>query len=528
MGTYRVSTFELDQGLDVDSVSDIFSQINRQGKKLTSVEMLNGVLAIHGIRFKRMVERAKSDLSQKGFLMGRSDADIVRMMLIRTHPESRYDSTHFELLVPGRRSSAASGESILIDSPDEFAHLWEEASSAMLEALQALKEETHFGSSTGPGVTEFLRFEGMIPVYCELWRRAKGSRKRLDLVKQWYWASVLMERYFRTETEAVGSRDCREVEAAFSGAEPEPSAIRHFKSRFGPGQIQASGIEGQRSLLYRAILGLLCSFRPLDWRSGRQSDSSDLVDIPMVSPAWCTVHGVSRDLAESVFNLVLVDRRVQDMMEGRLPHEFLPEVFGVRSNETRDKILRSHCVSEEAYEVLLRNPFGPEEYEQFILLRERELLRRLGSDLYNVEFNVVPEIRDLERRVSAIEVSLRDCIADTLEAAGRDLPDHVKGAIRTRIRDERKRQPSFARDALESIRGQLEFSDLRELEAVVEHESTWPLFKEQFVDKQAFKRWFTGLADFRNADAHNRTAGAPVAKAGEGAVSWFEDVLASR
>ena len=75
--------------------------------------------------------------------------------------------------------------------------------------------------------------------------------------------------------------------------------------------------------------------------------------------------------------------------------------------------------------------------------------------------------------------------------------------------------------------GQLEYFDLRELQAVITSKSLWPRFEPMFRTKETVAVRFGQLAELRNAIRHSRTLTDVAIKDGEAATLWFDGMLCS-
>ena len=66
-----------------------------------------------------------------------------------------------------------------------------------------------------------------------------------------------------------------------------------------------------------------------------------------------------------------------------LPNKYIPKMFDGSSEDQVKTILESHLISPTAIDILLRNPFGPDDYEDFINERQKTILDAIEDLLIN-------------------------------------------------------------------------------------------------------------------------------------------------
>ena len=523
---YQISYIELDEDLGRESVIDIFTQINRQGRQLTPFDMINAQLSLKGIHLKDLAAQAHKALDADGFRLERNDADLIRIMLIRSHPDHRYDSPTWQTILPFTKPREQGNSSALFGTNAEFHREWNAAVASLRDGLAALKTECHYGSAATARVSDFVPFVGMIPAYCALRSLAGESRRKRSQVRQWYWASVLTERYYRADSEALGSKDYRETVDWFEAVEQAPSAVSEFKQQFGPGKIGEAGVAGQQVPLYRSVMSLMFAMEPRDFQSGEQADAEEVVEVPVVPTEWCKENGVARDAYDSVFNLMLVPKKAQAVMGKRMPSAYFPELLSRHGEDRAEMILRSHFISRDAYNILRRQDFEPSDFSRFLHERERLFLDSIGEEIFDgARLGIPVRPRDLLNRREAIEKNLRELIGDVLLHAERRIPDNIRPKLKGRSQAEHQRHPGTESPANLEQKTLLEFADLTDLQAIITNKLLWELFEPTFKNKEHLTHRFDGLVGVRISDAHVRSATASATLDGEAAVEWFERAL---
>ena len=386
----RIPVMVLPEDVSEIAVSETFQQINRRGTKLRPFELLNAVVSLQDVSPRNMLRAMLPTMEAEGLSWDRTQDDLVRMMFIRTHPESRYelDGDAYEGLVPGMLPTGANRASPLIKSAEDFRSHWESVQQGYLLGLRALRDETHYGKNVPDNPGHFVPFNGMIPVYCSLVTDAGGSVIRRLRVNQWYWASVLTERYSSSgsgrQSSRIGSQDYREVRAWFTDDEAVPEAVNVFRNEFGFGLFSAANgqqrtraqgfVEGVRNLMF--------TFTPCDWLDGNEIPAANVNEYEIVPVAQCAQMGVGNTAARSVFNTMLVDQASQEDIQENLPNVYLPGFLRQLRSELQRKVLASHCISNAAYDILCREPFTASDFEEFLRERQAEFLRRIAVEVF--------------------------------------------------------------------------------------------------------------------------------------------------
>ena len=70
-------------------------------------------------------------------------------------------------------------------------------------------------------------------------------------------------------------------------------------------------------------------------------------------------------------------------------------------------ILESHFVSPAAFDILRRDPFGPDDFEAFLAERQRTLQDAIEDLLVKERLDLPPQLRELDAQVEAVELTLR-------------------------------------------------------------------------------------------------------------------------
>ena len=124
----------------------------------------------------------------------------------------------------------------------------------------------------------------------------------------------------------------------------------------------------------------------------------------------------------------------------------------------------SHFISPAALAILLRAPFKPEDYEDFIAERQRTLIEAIENLLIKERLDLSPQLRELDQQVEEIELALRSRISDTLGGEAARLPPHVAQKAEERILAAAKKNAVIDSDEYKMLARRLEYCDFRELQ----------------------------------------------------------------
>ena len=90
-----------------------------------------------------------------------------------------------------------------------------------------------------------------------------------------------------------------------------------------------------------------------------------------------------------------------------MPNTYLPELIEQSGETTVRGILESHFISPIAFDILLRKPFGPDDFEAFIAERQRTLQDAIENLLIKERLDLTPKLRDLDAETEQVELNLR-------------------------------------------------------------------------------------------------------------------------
>jgi hypothetical protein len=264
-----------------------------------------------------------------------------------------------------------------------------------------------------------------------------------------------------------------------------------------------------------------------DWMTGDVPQHGDLDDHHIVPDSWGKKN-IKGGLANSILNRTPLSADTnRNVIKARLPNSYLPELIKQNGEQTVRQILESHFISSAAFNILLRDPFGSDDFEQFIAERQRTVQDAIENLLIKERLDLSPALRDLDAGTEKVELKLRAAIDLDLGSDVSQVPPHLIQKVDARIAKATKKNAALDSDRYQSLSGKLEYFDLRELQDVVLGKGVWGKFESRFGSKETAANKFDQLAELRNAIRHSRAVSDIVRKEGEAAILWFERLLAN-
>jgi hypothetical protein len=321
----------------------------------------------------------------------------------------------------------------------------------------------------------------------------------------------------------MSARDYLDVKAWFDDDVAEPALIGEFRGRFKALDLRRETKRG--SSVYNGIFNLLVLRGARDWMAGTVPQYGDLDDHHIVPKSWGKEQGLGSTVDSILNRTPLTADTNRKVINDRLPNEYLPELITANGEAAVRAILESHFVSPAAFDILRRDPFGPDDFDAFLAERQRTLQDAIEDLLVKERLDLPPQLRELDAQVEAAELALRGTIAASLGGDAAALPPHVLQKIDERLQAAAKKNAALDLDYYQTLAGRLEYADLREVQDAILSKTNWPLFQARFANKETLSKRFDQLAELRNGIRHSRTVDEVTRKEGEAALLWFQQVL---
>lgn len=520
---FQISYIELDRELEIDKVCDIFTQINSKGVRLDVFDLMNALLKPKGIQLKALWREAAPRLE---FIeAGKLNVYILQVMSIlrQTYCSPKY----LYHLLPGverrtRNSDGTFETQVMINSPDEFVDRWNQAVKALEDAVARLRHPHEFGVSK----SAYLPYFAILPVFAAALAEVKRQPAENRLAAEgrfrlWYWASIFTNRY-SASSETTAARDIQDLRTWFQDASLEPPVIAQFRALVP--SLDLRGHVKKGDAIYNAIFNLLVIGGARDWVSGAIPQPDELDDHHIVPKSWGT-KALSGNAIDTILNRTpLTGETNRHVIGDRLPNQYLPELIETNGRATVETLMESHFISPQALNILLKDPFTPEDFEAFVRERQRTITHAVQTLLIGGRADLPPGLRELDEDIERIELTLRRLIAIKLENDVQQLPPNVRDKIDPRIAQDIKRNPGLDPERYSELNGALEFADLTEL-LIIMTRSGETRFTEIFPGKELLITKFGQLGALRNNLRHSRTVTDVVRLEGQAAIKWFDSAL---
>ncbi len=521
---YQISFIELDQNLELDKVCDIFTQINSRGVRLSVFDLMNALLKPKGLQLR--VKLWRDAEPRLDFVdSGRMDVYILQVMsiLLQAYCSPKY----LYYLLPGnprpvRGSDGVVRREILVKDTDEFEERWHDAVRAMEKVISLVSHPQEFGAIS----SQYLPYVTILPAFASLQEQARRlpADQRLDAqrkIRLWYWASVFTNRYSGA-VDSTAARDYQDVMAWFANDQAEPASISEFKNSFKDLDLRRETRSG--TSVYNGIFNLLVLRGARDWITGNVPQHGDLDDHHIVPKSWECASTLSTSIDTILNRSPLSGETNREIIGSRLPNQYLPELAA--KNGELMGILESHFISSRAYEILLRDPFTPNDFEDFVTERRASFLEGIQDLLIKQRLDLSPQLRELDADVEEVELNLRHIISERMSNSANGLPEHIRQRIDERLQAAARSNPALDLDYYQTLIGKLEYGDLRELKDIIMNKNLWTLFRDIFPNKELLETRFRQIADLRNSIRHSRTVDDIMRKEGEASILWFRQIIA--
>jgi hypothetical protein len=111
----------------------------------------------------------------------------------------------------------------------------------------------------------------------------------------------------------------------------------------------------------------------------------------------------------------------------------LPELIAQSGESTVRSILESHFISPAAFDILLRDPFSADDFEDFIAERQRAIQDAIENLLIKERFDLAPPLRELDAATEQVELTPRKTVEAILSGGSFEVPSHVLQKVDERI-----------------------------------------------------------------------------------------------
>ena len=377
MEQYHIVSIELDSDIELGKVCDIFTRINSRGVKLDIFDLMNALLNPKNLGLKNMWRKEEAQFE----LVGTEKMNVYVLQVMSILRQNYCSPKHLYNLLPGhkrkvRGSDGLFYEDILVKDKDDFEKLWQLAIKELCSAIELLRHPQEFGVVL-PG---YLPYTAILPAFAAVQSATKElqDERKLDAqhkVKRWYWASVFTNRY-SSAVESTSAGDYQDLKKWFDDDTKEPDLITDAVTFLEALDLRREVRRG--TSIYNGVFNLLVMKGARDWATGTVPlQDGSLDDHHIVPKSWEKNHNLTTSINTILNRTPLSADTNRRVISNHLPNKYLPKLIEGNGEQAVREILESHLISPAAFEILMRDPFTPDDYEDFIKERERTLLEEI-------------------------------------------------------------------------------------------------------------------------------------------------------
>lgn len=531
LGNYQVSYILLDEELELNRVCDIFTHINSKGKPLDTFDLLNSITRKSDIYLKEMYRDASGyldDNTYPGFEI-KSHIMMVMSILKQNYCSPKY----LYYLVPGEQKKVKDKEGnletiTLINTKEEFIELWNKSVDAIFKGLKSLKNPRDFGAIND----RFLPYPSIIPCLSSIKHFVENSdlKNKVDIhskIRKWYWSSIFLNRY-SSSVESTSTKDFMELKKWFEDDDQELECVIDFYRTYKELDLHKEQRSG--SAIYKAIYCLYILKGAPDWQTFELPEYDSLDDHHIVPKSWGKENGLDKEINSILNRTPLSSDTNRKVINNRLPNEYMKEMLEHNKPEKIHAVFDSHLISKYAVEILLRDPFSVEDYNEFLNERRRTILNEIENRILKEKIDLPQRLKKIDEQIERIELQLRSQILNrlnlvTYEDIKNQLPGHLLEPLSQKFERERKKNPSDFEKKKNNASTWIQFTDLQHLNQIISSKQHWNIFESMFGSKEQINSFFNDLGSLRNSIRHSRDVDEITSLKGQASILWFQKQL---
>lgn len=380
LNDYEISYIELDKQISVEKVCDIFQKINSTGLDLNIFDLMNALLRPKDIFLRKWWDDVANGFDGK---IPSSDKVKIYALQVISILEQNYCAPKFlYYLIPGaikqeKNQAGKIEKKILIESKQEFCDHWNNSITAMDESLKILNNHSDLGAIN----PNFFPYPTMLPIFTALnieknngnYEDRNGVEKK---IRQWYWSSIFTKNY-SSSVESQMAKDYIAMKDWFRHDEKIPEVVLEARKTYQGLSLEQEN--SSNSAIYKGIFCILVKNGAQDFTTLEDPVYTSLEDHHIVPKSWGIKNGVYE--INSILNRTPIsDNTNKKVILDKLPNKYLSSVFEKNKDEASvHKMLDSHFISKEILNLLLREDFGPSDFNEYILLRKKLIIDYIGE-----------------------------------------------------------------------------------------------------------------------------------------------------
>lgn len=502
--TYPISIVEVrDKGLA--DVCKIFRRINQAGKRLDRFDLISAMTFTVDFDLR---ERFRKDVLERleAKQFGAISSSFVTQLLALVRFGQCTERYEYSL------------------TADDIQEDWNDAVVGILQAADALRKNMGVMNSA------YLPYGALLTLLAYYFMKS-GNRSlppvHLEWVKRWFWRASFAQYYGSTVSTRMG-RDKELFDRLMAGETPEFGV----EVRLTVPEIVKTRMTWTGSAIRNAFLCLLATRDPLDLRNnspldlvnGGISDFTNNEKHHIFPKAFLERSGPETAEIHALPNFCFLTAELNKRILDAEPSRYIPELQA--ENKDFAEAARSHLI-----------PIGPEagllndDYLAFIKARGELILQEIGRLCGAIS---TPRHEERLQAIESLEVSLRDCIHNTLSNRVGDaywktsIPPDVRENCDKRIQQDLDKHPDHNRADFQRLRRRLDYVNVMDYRTIIENAANWPYFEPVFRRKQDLNSYLEQFSEYRNCVMHSRQMSELTRMGGETAMIWFETVLPSQ
>jgi hypothetical protein len=364
-----------------EAICQVFEKVNTGGVSLTVFELLTATFAADGYELRKDWEAKKARLTSLGklgavakVLNAVQNDDVLQAITLLATFDKRSS-----FLASGGAVDQAPGISckrrdILKMTLEEYKVWSDKAIEGFIRAGRLIYGQKIFDARDLPYRTQLVPLAAILTMLQEKADIVSAKEKLI----QWYWCGVLGELYGG----AIETRFAIDLPEALawvdgSGREPRTVADANFhRSRLYT-------LQTRNSAAYKGISALLMRDGGFDFISGvpitEATYFDDKIDIHHIFPRdYYVAEGLDKKKWNCIVNKTPISASTNRTIGGKAPSHYLPKIekrAGI-STDKMDAILKSHLIDPDS--------MRSDDFETFLMLREKELLKRIEKAIGKV------------------------------------------------------------------------------------------------------------------------------------------------
>lgn len=370
---YQIVFIELDQNLEVDKICDIFTQINSKGIRLDVFDLVNALLKPKDLQLKKMWRDASTKLN----FVETEKMNVYVLQVMSILLQNYCSPKYLYYLIPGqekliRSDSGRLVSEILVPNKSRFVENWNNAVQILSRSIDQLRHPQEFGAIS----SKFIPYTSILPVFAALRYFKSNLSSNMQLIantkiRKWYWASVFSNRYSGS-IESTSAKDFIEMKKWMQDTDEEPLFIKDFINEIDSLDLEREAKKG--SSIYNGVFNILVIAGAKDWRTGDSPQYDDLDDHHIVPFSKAKTELIGANINTILNRTPLTSETNRSVIRDKYPYQYLPELMSELSQEQVLKIMETHLISEQALNILLRNPFTLNDYKEFITERRNSII----------------------------------------------------------------------------------------------------------------------------------------------------------